>query len=91
MKERITALISFVGSIGWGLFVLYNIAKRGLYDVDDFLINFSLLALSLSSFLYIVWTKFGKKELSEVEKMDIENQLLKRQIEQKELKKKLED
>lgn len=91
MKERITALISFFGSIGWGLYLLYGTAKHGIYDLDEFLTFFGLFAVSLSSVLYVIWTKFGKKEFSEVEKIDNENQLLKRQIEQKELKKKLEN
>ena len=40
--------------------------------------------------MYVVWTKFGKRVFSDLEKLDYENQLLKRQIEQKELKKKLD-
>ena len=65
MKERITALISFFGSIGWGLYLLYGTAKHGIYDLDEFLTFFGLFAVSLSSVLYVIWTKFGKKEFSE--------------------------
>lgn len=45
---------------------------------------------SISTILYVIWTKFGQRESSELEKIDYDNQILKKQIEQQELLKKLE-
>lgn len=91
MKEKVTAIISFLGGLGWGLFGLFAFVKDSRIDGDDFFAYFTLLTSAISTVLYVVWTKFGKKEFSDLEKMDYENQLLKRQIEQKELKKKLDE
>ena len=90
MKEKVTAIISFIGGLGWGLFGIFIIMKERI-DVDEFFVIFALLTSAVSTVLYVFWTKFGKKEYSEIENIDRENQLLKRQIEQKELKKKLEE
>jgi len=90
MKEKVTGIISFLGGIGWGLFGVFIIFDEGIDD-DFFFLLFALLLPAISIIMYVIWTKFGKKEFSELEKMDYENQLLKRQIEQKELKKKLEE
>lgn len=90
MKEKISGIISFLGALGYGLYVAFIIFDKGIDD--DSIYPFIPFVLSeVSIILYVIWTKFGKKELTELEKMDYENQLLKRQIEQKELKKKLEE
>lgn len=91
MKERISAVISFLGALGWGLFGLVIIFDDTRIDVDDFIAYFTFMISTISTILYVIWTKFGNKEYTELEKLDIENQLLRRQIEQKELKKKLEE
>ena len=90
MKEKVTGIISFLGGIGWGLFGVFIIFDDGI-DEDNFFPLFAILLSAISIIMYVIWTKFGKKELSELEKMDYENQLLKGQIEQKELKKKLDE
>lgn len=91
MKEKVTGIISFVGGLGWGLFGLFVIADESSFSGEDIFILSALMLSTISTILYVVWTKFGKKELSELEKIDYENQLLKRQIEQKELRKKLHE
>ena len=48
------------------------------------------MTMSISTILYVIWTKFGQRERSELEKIDYDNQILKKQIEQQELLKKLE-
>lgn len=95
MKEKVTGIISLLGSIGWGLFALYYIVD----DFDNNDIGVSLLAIlimiipCISILLYVIWTGFGKhiEYLSEIKKIGYENRILKRQIEQKELEKKLEE
>lgn len=90
MKEKVTAIISFLSGIGWGIFGLYLIYEE-YSDREYYLIYFTLLISAISTVLYVIWTKFGNKKFSDLEKLDYENQILKRQIEQKELKKKLEE
>ncbi|WP_133557382.1 DUF805 domain-containing protein [Algoriphagus boseongensis] len=90
MKEKITGIISFCGGLGWGVFGLYVFIDEINYiDGDEFFIFLLFLITVLSTILYVLWTKFGKKELSDLEKIEYENKLLKHQIEQKELRKKL--
>ena len=91
MKEKVTAIISFLAGIGWGIFGLFGSMQQSRIDGDEFIAYLALFTSTISTILYVVWTKFGKNEYSELDKIDYENQLLKRQIEQKELKKKLED
>ncbi len=91
MKEKVTAIISFLSGLGWGLFGLFLIATINNKNEVWFLIIFFLMTSTISTILYVIWTNFGVKKFSEIEKMDFENQLLKRKIEQKELKKKLDE
>lgn len=90
MKEKITAIITFVGAIGWGLFTLYSLVIGDLRH-DDYLIVFLLLTESISAIFYVIWTKFGKIKDPELEKIELENEILKKQIEKQELLKKLEN
>ncbi|MFT6128284.1 MAG: hypothetical protein ACJAVA_002785 [Flavobacteriaceae bacterium] len=91
MKEKVTAMISFIGGLGWGLFGLFAIFDDSNIYLDEFLTYSALMISSISIVLYVIWTKFGNKEFSDLEKIDNENQILKKQIEQKELKKKMEE
>ena len=91
MKEKVTAMISFLGGIGWGLFGLFIILDDNNPRPEDFLAYFAFMISTISIVLYVIWTKVGNKQFSDLEKMDHENQILKKQIEQKELKKKLEE
>lgn len=91
MKEKITAIISFLAGIGWGLFGLYGVIKNEVeIDGEIFIIFLALFISTISVILYVVWTKFGKTTNSELDKINYENKLLKSQIEQKELRKKLD-
>ncbi|KZE77160.1 hypothetical protein HX030_15020 [Myroides odoratimimus] len=89
MKEQIAGIISLLGGIGLVLSTLIVIANEKIDDNLDFLILILMLITGISIIMYVIWTKFGKKEFSELNKLEYENQLLKKQIEQKELKKKL--
>ena len=91
MKEKVTAMISFLGGLGWGLFGLFMIFDDSNIRAEEFLVYSAIMISAISIVLYVIWTKFGNKKFSDLEKMDHENQILKKQIEQKELKKKLEE
>ena len=90
MKEKVSAIISFISAIGWGLLGLFFIAQGDIDHGDEFFGMFSFMTMSISTILYVIWTKFGQRERSELEKIDYDNQILKKQIEQQELLKKLE-
>jgi len=87
MKERITGIISFLGAIGWGIVILWDEVIQG----DGKVLFVLTVLLAISIVLYVVWTKFGKMDHTEIEKIELANELLKKQIEHQELKKKLED
>ena len=91
MKEKVTAMISFLGGLGWGLFGIFMIFDDSNIRAEEFLVYSAIMISAISIVLYVIWTKFGNKKFSDLEKMDHENQILKKQIEQKELKKKLEE
>ena len=91
MKVKITAVISFLGGIGWGLFGLYAIYDDDHIREFEFFVYFALMASTISTVLYVLWTRFGNKTFSDLQKMRYENQRLKLQIQQNKLKKKLED
>lgn len=94
MKEKITARISFIGAVGGILWIIYLLFSSYLDhyrpSVEDWLFLFLFMPILLSTILYVIWTKFGKKGSTELEKIDYENQLLRKKIEQQELLKKLE-
>jgi ABC-type uncharacterized transport system permease subunit len=60
------------------------------FDEDNFIL-YSLVLISVTStILYLIWTKFGYEEkVSELKKVEIENDILKLKIEQKEIMEKL--
>jgi len=90
MKERVAGISCFIVGVGAVLVLIAIIAdeaSRGRSIID----LLPLFLICAPVILYPAWTRFGKRDLSEVEKLDIQNEILKKQIEQKELKKKLED
>ena len=88
-KRKITGIITFIGGLGWGLFGLFIISTEEIRKTEAFFALLSLMVSAISAILYVVWTDFGKKEQNELEKIEYENEVLKKRIEQQELKKKL--
>ena len=91
MKEKVSAIISFLSGIGWGLFILFLIIENKGITNSNFLPFFLVVIASISTTLYVIWTKFGQGDRTDLEKIEYENQILKKQIEKKELLKKLKD
>lgn len=91
MRTRIAAIISFLSGIVTALFTLYFIYKDGFGDGNELLFELVFMLFTASTIIYVIWTKFGKMSMTELEKIEYENQLLKKKVEQKELKKKLEE
>jgi len=91
MKERIAAITSFMFCIGWSIYCVSWILGHGIRGNVDGFMNFAMLTLTTSTIMYIVWTKFGKIEMNELERLNYENRILEKKIEQKVLKEKFED
>ncbi len=103
MKTRVSGVISLIGAVCGLIFLIYSLIEYGsglgywIRHLDEFLLFLAILIVLISTILYIIWTKFGKIDNAEttgrrleLEKIDYEIQLLNKQIELKELKKKLE-
>ena len=89
--KKISGYISFLGALGWLITFLYSaITEFENIDSKDIIIFFLLLIPIVSTIIYVKITNFGKISYTEIEKITKENELLKIQIEQKELKKQLE-
>jgi hypothetical protein len=96
MKLKITAILCLIGGIGWTLIALYLIVFENYLcqGPDEYFGLISILVPSISMILYVKWTKYGKVLTtlkSELNRIEIENNLILKQIEQKELKKRLEE
>ena len=87
MKTQITGVLTFMGGIGAFILNLNFIDEPYILPVIGFV-------CAISSCLYVYWTNFGRyKEimLPEIKKVEEENKLLKSKIEQKKLRKELEE
>ena len=92
MKVKIASITSFITIIFQLIVWIYIILTLNRFPEGEslFIITIFLLPI-IPTLLVNIWTKFGKgKELTEIEKISSQNNLLKKQIEQQELKKKLE-
>lgn len=89
MKEKISAIVSFSSALGWFFFGLAIFSEGNIQEKADFFILFAIITASISTMLYVIWTKFGGIERTELDKLDYNNQILKKQIEQQELLNKL--
>jgi nitrate/nitrite transporter NarK len=86
----ITGVISFIGAVGFLCFAVYMTATEEVSH-DEVLWTLAVIFMALSITVYVISTNFGIgiTNAKEINKINIENQILKLQIEQKELKKKL--
>ena len=97
MKIRIAGIISFVTTASITALLFYFFYKAIIFIVENdevdptYPISFIFIGLlfifPISSMLYIYWTKFGKREDIELIKLERENKLLRKQIEQIDSKK----
>jgi len=99
MKKKVSGIISFIGAIVGLCFSLFwcfgslspsYTFMEFLFDDNGVLLVMGVL-FSVSIMLYIIFTKLGDKHFLNLKKIDIENQILKKQIEQCELKNKLKE
>ncbi len=90
-KENITGIVSFLGGTAWFLYGVFILLNQKIRDYESFLVLSGLIITSLAAILYPFFTKFGKKKETELDKINLENELLQKQIEKKELKRRLEE
>jgi hypothetical protein len=86
IRNRISAIISFIGAIGLLLFAIFAYIKDQDYD-EKLWICISIPITSIATILYVYWTNFSK--CREIARLEHENKVLRLKIEQKELKVKL--
>ena len=89
--KKFVALISFWGSVVLGFYFIRGNYKTWYYPVDihEIILPLILYVTVISTVLNILLTNFTKQEQKELDKLDYENQVLQKQIEQKALKEKL--
>ena len=94
MKIKIFAILSIVGGIGWCVFALYLIILENYLSqgVDEYFGLICILVPAISIIFYVKETNYGKiVSDAELDKIVFENKLIEKQIEQRELKKRLEE
>lgn len=95
MKEQITGVITFLGGlacIGISIRIYsFNTMEGYSLNEEDYLGIALSLFFGISFTLYAIWTKFGRKRNSQLTKIELENEILKKKIEQKALKEQLGD
>jgi len=93
-KVKIAGIVSLLGMITaiiWLFSVLLsdnNSSKH--FGFEEVCVLLSFLAYAATVILYILWTMFGVYRHTEIQKIEAENELLKRKIEQKKLREELE-
>ncbi len=91
MMKKVSGLITFIGSIITLVMFIINLDL----DIEDtpfdvLLLFLGIHVLCISAIYYTVATKFWIQSGSKIDILNAENDILKKQIEQKELLKKLE-
>ena len=88
MKRRITGAITFLGGLGTVIAMMDNISLGNVTEEGFFAVS-GLIIVGVSAILYVYWTEFGGDP--ETSKEERENKLLRSKIEQKKLRKDLEE
>lgn len=85
--------LAFIESIGWLAVLIWIFFDRDLdsRSIEEMLLWISGFLPVASTLVYLFKTRFWKKKISDHEKIELENQLIKKQIEQKELKLRLNE
>lgn len=91
--KKATGAISFFGAIVSLIFLIYIFFDEELYDDNDkgLLLWIALFILSLCVIYFCFASKFWTSKISVIESLDRENEIIKKQIEKRELLAKLEN
>ena len=81
---NVTGIISFVGAIVWFLLMLFILASGAIEDLVEFLQWMGIVLPCLAGIYYILITKFGYTLPEDTQKIDMENDLLRKMIQQNE-------
>ena len=89
MKEKTVGTIVLIVSMLW---LIYIIKLWGFdFNNNDLLFIIGSIVYTILSCVYVIWTFGVEEEPRELEKIEKEIKILKQKIEQKELKKKLDE
>ena len=92
MREKILGFLSLVGSVLFIILLLYLILySTSKPDSKDIPLLIAMFVYSLSTILYVIFTRFGSVKVSELRKIQIDNKILEEKVHQKELKAKLSE
>ena len=81
---NITGILGFVGALVWFLLMLFILASGAIRDLVEFLQWIGIVLPCLAGIYYILITKFGHTLPKDVQKIDIENDLLRKMVQQNE-------
>ena len=82
---NITGILSFVGAIVWFLLMLFMLATGYITDLEGFLKWIGIILPCLAGIYYVLMTKFGYTLPKDIQKIDLENDLLRKRVQQNEL------
>ena len=92
MKKRITGAIAFFAGIFAVMFSMYIfITNTKNIHAEGFFLLLWMVIGGVSASLYVYWTSYGSAPFTENLKVEKENKILKALIEQKKLRKELEE
>jgi len=92
MKKRITGAITFFAGIFTVMVAMYIfITSTKNIDAEGFFLLLWMVIGGVSASLYVYWTSYGSAPFTENFKVEKENKILKALIEQKKLRKELEE
>ena len=92
MKKKITGAITFFSGIFNVMFFTYVLITEGTdFNTEQFFILLNVIILGASASLYVYYTSYGSAPFTENFKVEKENKILKALIEQKKLRKELEE
>lgn len=93
MKIKVVGIISLIGVLGFTLFIplAYVANELSIDNSEDLFFSIALVITTISTFLYLMWTKFGNLDSKSLRILRDKNEIIKEQIKQKELLEALEN
>lgn len=88
--KKISGLVSCIGSIVGFFFMSFAYFKYSRTYDEDLVLSIGVDILCISTIYYTVSTKFWTSNLSVIESLEKENEIIEKQIEKRELLAKLE-
>ncbi len=88
--KRIAGITFFASCCFMVLTLFYLLFEDTRKNYEDYIVGALAFIFSASAIYYLVVTKFGSTKLSAIDSIDLENEIIKKQIEKRELLARLE-